>query len=173
MFLFRGIVLVCFLVKKKKVLWVVPFCFLCQPFSQVIIFIDWSEDTQYPEGPVDDHFKFRRNSLLLLLFCCLVDFGLFPYVRSLFEHFPEQSLLLSFLSSSLLTLLFSTALFLSILPPYSFILSFQRRMLFYLLQPMPLTASQGRLARLPPSHGYSYSTRPDASINQLSQKKSF
>ena len=86
-------------------LWVVPFCFLCQPFSQVIIFIDWSEDTQYPEGPADDHFKFRRNSLLLLLFCCFVDFGLFPYVRSLFEHFPEQSLLLSFL---LLSSLFSS-----------------------------------------------------------------
>lgn len=116
------------------------FCFLRQPFSQVIIFIDWSEDTQYPEGPADDHFKFRRNSLLMLLFLLFCRFWLVSLCEVFVRALPRAVTAPLFSSPSLLTLLFSTTLFLSILPPYSFILSFQSRMFFYLLQPMPLTA---------------------------------
>ena len=78
----------------EKVLWVISFSvFLRQPFSQVIVFIDWREDTQYPEGSVDGHFKLRRNSLLLLFFPAAAAAAVavvVDYVRSLFGHFPEQ-----------------------------------------------------------------------------------
>ena len=60
LFLFMGIVLVCFTAKKGVTgyIFILVF-FLRQPFSHVIVFIDWREDTQYPEGSVDYDFGLR------------------------------------------------------------------------------------------------------------------
>lgn len=56
---FQGIGLVCFTARKGVMGYIFFLVFLRQPFSQVIVFIDWREDTQYLEGSVDYDFGLR------------------------------------------------------------------------------------------------------------------